>query len=67
VATSTSKPLIDPSGFFTARPGWSNFVPMVIVWCPPEPHAATDSRNAIMNAAAATLRSDIVGSLSRRR
>jgi hypothetical protein len=26
-ATSTSKPLNEPSGFFSARPGWSNLMP----------------------------------------
>src|SRR6478609_2127392 len=36
-ATSTSKPLIVPSGFFSPRPGWSNLVPMTIVSPPPPP------------------------------
>src|SRR6185369_8647496 len=61
-ATSTSKPLMVPSGFFNPSPGWSNLVPMTIVSPPPPPppppppHAVAERGNAMASAMAAATR-----------
>src|ERR1700682_4023336 len=65
-ATSTSKPLIVPSGFFRPRPGWSNLVPMTIVSAPPPPpppHAAAANGNAMASATAPAARNEKDGML----
>src|SRR6476620_8043519 len=72
LATSTSKPLMVPSGFFNPSPGWSNLVPMTIVSAPPPPppppHAVAEKGNAMASATAAatrTLRDGMFGSFRR--
>src|SRR5262245_41302324 len=72
-ATSTSKPLIVPSGFFRPSPGWSNLVPMTTLFSPPPPpppppQAVAEKGNVMASATAAatrTLRDGIFGSFRR--
>jgi len=63
LATSTSNPLIVPSGFFRPSPGWSNLVPMTMVspLSPPPPHAVAASGSATASASAPRTRFEMDG------